>query len=60
MEQRPPRLMDNVLETLRLKHYSSKTEETCVHWTLRFIRFHKLRHPREKGGWCLTAWWRLK
>lgn len=51
MEQRPPRLMDKVRETLRLKHYSSKTEETYVHWTrsVRFVRFHKLRHPREMG-----------
>jgi hypothetical protein len=35
-----PRLMDKVRETLRLKHYSSKTEETCVQRILRFIRYH--------------------
>ena len=49
MEQRPPRLLDKVRETLRLKHYSTKTEESYVHWILRFIRYHKLRHPREMG-----------
>ncbi len=50
MEQHPPRLMDKVRETWRLKHYSSKTEGTYVHWILRFIRFHKLRHPRESNS----------
>lgn len=49
MEQRPPRLLDKVRETLRLKHYSPKTEESYVHWILRFVRFHKLRHLREMG-----------
>ncbi len=48
MEQRPPRLMDKVRETLRLKHYSSRTEETYVHWILRFIRYHQRLHLREK------------
>jgi integrase len=49
MEQRSPRLLDKVRETLRLKHYSSKTEDSYVHWILRFVRYHKLRHPREMG-----------
>ncbi len=49
MEQRSPRLLDPVRETLRLKHYLCRTEETYVHWILRFIRYHKLRHPREMG-----------
>jgi hypothetical protein len=46
MEQRPPRLLDKVRETLRLKHYSSKTEDSYVHWIPRFVRYHKLRHAR--------------
>lgn len=34
-------------DVLRFKHYSRRTEETYCHWVERFIRFHKLRHPRE-------------
>jgi len=41
------RLLDQVREVLRLKHYSLRTEETYVGWIKRFIFFHQKRHPRE-------------
>ncbi|MEM7129988.1 MAG: integron integrase [Chloroflexota bacterium] len=47
MEPRPKKLLDRVRDTLRLKHYSIRTEESYVSWIERFIRFHKLRHPLE-------------
>ena len=34
---------------MRVKHYSLRTEQTYCDWVERFIRYHKLRHPREMG-----------
>ena len=41
--------MDQLRETLRLKHYSLKTEKSYVNWVRRFILFHNKRHPQEMG-----------
>lgn len=46
----PPRLMDRMRQALRSRHYSFKTEKVYVMWAERFIRFHKMRHPREMGA----------
>ena len=45
-----PRLLDQVREVIRLKHYSSKTENAYIGWTRRFIYFHGKRHPAEMGA----------
>lgn len=47
----PPqkKLLDQVRDALRLKHYSIRTEEAYVDWIKRFILFHNKRHPREMG-----------
>lgn len=42
-----PRLLDQVRDALRRKHYSYRTEKTYLHWIRRFIYFHEKRHPRE-------------
>lgn len=34
---------------LRLGHYSLRTMQAYVGWVVRFVRFHRLRHPREMG-----------
>jgi integrase len=47
---RPPRLLDQVRQVLRVGHYSIRTEECYVKWMVRFIRFHQLRHPRDMGA----------
>ena len=36
--------------SLRVKHYSLRTEDAYLHWRRRFIYFHGKRHPREMGG----------
>ena len=41
--------MDTLRDKIRVKQYSYKTEKTYLDWTARFIRFHKLRHPKEMG-----------
>jgi integron integrase len=45
-----PRLLDQVREAIRVRHYSLRTEETYVDWIRRFILFHGKRHPREMGA----------
>ncbi|OQA19254.1 MAG: Tyrosine recombinase XerD [Chloroflexi bacterium ADurb.Bin360] len=44
------KLLDVVRDTLRLKHYSIRTEEAYVNWIRRFILFHGKRHPKDMGG----------
>lgn len=53
------KLLDQVRDVMRLKHYSLRTERTYCDWIERFIRFHGLRHPGEMAevevGEFLTA-----
>jgi integron integrase len=41
------KLLDQVRDVMRLKHYSLRTERTYCDWIERFIRFHGMRHPAE-------------
>jgi integron integrase len=50
-----PRLLDQVRELIRIRHYSIRTEQAYVQWIRRFIVFHGKRHPRELGADELTA-----
>jgi integron integrase len=45
----PPKLLDQLRERIRYRHYSLRTEQAYVHWVKRFIFFHDKRHPREMG-----------
>jgi hypothetical protein len=47
---RKPKLLDQVRQAIRIRHYSIRTEEAYVQWIKRFILFHDKRHPREMGG----------
>jgi integron integrase len=49
-EPAAPRLLDQLRQVLRVRHYALRTEECYVKWTTRFIRFHQLRHPRDMGA----------
>jgi integron integrase len=44
-----PRLLAQVRDRLRLKHYSLRTETAYVGWIKRYIFFHGKRHPRDLG-----------
>src|SRR5881628_1443010 len=44
------KLLDQLREVIRLKHYSIRTEQAYVHWIKRFIFFHQKRHPREMAA----------
>ena len=46
----PVRLLDQVRERVRLKHYSIRTEKSYADWIKRYILFHDKRHPRDLGA----------
>lgn len=55
MEQIPatppqPRLLDELRRQIRIRHYAYSTERSYVYWTKFFVRFHRLRHPRDMGA----------
>jgi integron integrase len=45
-----PRLLDEVRRQIRIRHYAYSTERTYVYWAKFFVRFHRMRHPREMGA----------
>jgi integron integrase len=49
MEARPRKLLDQVRDAVRLKHYSYRTEQSYVGWIRRYILFHGKKHPQEMG-----------
>ena len=50
MESGNPKLIVQVRNAIRTKHYSIRTEDSYVDWILRFIRYHNTTHPREMGA----------
>jgi integron integrase len=54
-EPRPRKLLDQVRDMMRLKHYSYRTEESYVQWIRRYILFHNKRHPQEMGATEIEA-----
>lgn len=49
-QSKKPRLLDQVRNRCRVKHYSIRTEERYVDWIRRFILFHDKRHPSDMGA----------
>ena len=45
-----PRLLDQLRDRIRLKHYSMRTETCYVDWVRRFVLFHDKRHPLQMGA----------
>ncbi len=41
------KLLDQMLEVMRLKHYSIRTERTYCDWVRRYVHFHQM-HAREQ------------
>ncbi len=50
MSTKPKKLLDQVRDRLRLKHYSYRTEQAYVHWIRRYILFHNKQHPKDLTG----------
>ena len=48
MRKRPKKkLLDQVRDVIRLKHYSIRTEKAYVSWIRRYILFYNKQHPKE-------------
>ncbi|MBW4523148.1 MAG: integron integrase [Scytolyngbya sp. HA4215-MV1] len=54
-EPQPPKLLDRVRDTIRVKHYSHRTEESYIYWIRRYILFHNKQHPKDMGCPEITA-----
>lgn len=50
-----PKLLDQVRDAIRVRHYSIRTEEAYIHWIKRYIYFHAKQHPRDMGEAEITA-----
>jgi len=50
------KLLDQVRDVIRVRHYSIRTEEAYTHWIKRYIFFHNKRHPSEMGESELSAY----
>jgi len=49
------KLLDQVRDVIRLKHYSIRTEQAYAEWIRRYILFHGKRHPAEMAEVEVTA-----
>jgi integron integrase len=47
--ERKPKLLDQVRDAIRTRHYSWRTEQTYIQWIKRFIFFHDKKHPLAMG-----------
>ena len=43
------KLLDIVRDTIRIKHYSLRTEQVYIGWIKRYIFYHNKRHPKDMG-----------
>jgi integron integrase len=50
-----PKLLDQVREAIRTRHYSPRTEQAYVYWIRRYIFFNAVKHPAEMGKEELNA-----
>jgi site-specific recombinase XerD len=55
LRDRQPRLLDQLREALRSRHYSRRTEQTYCQWVKRFIYFHNVRHPKDMAETEINA-----
>lgn len=49
------KLLDQVRDLLRVRHYSNSTERTYLSWIRQFIIYHQKRHPLEMGAAEVSA-----
>jgi integron integrase len=54
-KRKPKKLLDQVRDLMRLRHYSIRTERCYCDWITRFIRYHGKRDPREMAEAEVTS-----
>jgi integron integrase len=47
---RPPKLLEQVRNVMRLHHYSIHTERTYIEWIRRFVHFHHMQNREDLAG----------
>jgi hypothetical protein len=50
MNTKPKKLLGQVREIIRLKHYSQKTEQAYLNWIKPYILFHDKKHPQDMAA----------
>lgn len=50
------KLLDQVSEQIRLRHYSYRTEKTYKQWIKQYILYHNKTHPQDLDGKALNAY----
>lgn len=50
------KILDQIRDIIRIKHYSIRTEKTYVDWAKRFILFHNKIHPAKMGEKEINAY----
>ena len=55
-----PKLLDQVRDAIRARHYSRRTEQAYVDWIRRYIVFHNKKHRRRwalrRSQGCSRGW----
>ncbi|MDK1030268.1 MAG: phage integrase N-terminal SAM-like domain-containing protein [Anaerolineae bacterium] len=54
--QSSSKLLDQLKDKLRAKHYSLRTENSYTSWVRKFILYHNKRHPRDMGPKEINAY----
>lgn len=49
------KLLGEIRDLIRRKHYSIRTEQAYLGWAKRYILFHGKRHPKEMGAAEIVA-----
>ena len=49
-QTQPPKLLDQVVTKMRVKHDSLRTEKTYVDWIKRYIWHFDKQHPKDMGA----------
>lgn len=44
------KLLDEVRNVMRVRHYSYETEKIYIYWIRQYIYFHNIKHPAEMGA----------
>jgi integron integrase len=55
MVTQPKSLLAVYREALASRHYARRTIQTYERWLRRYLRFHRMRHPREMGSAEINA-----
>ena len=45
-----PKLLDQVRQVMRLRHYSIHTERSYLDWIKRYVHFHRMKRREELAG----------